>query len=50
MTDTDMEIKVTSTLAADLANENLQLRQTVIRLRLELEEARKPPEKVPEDA
>lgn len=46
----DLDLKATSQFAAELANENFQLRQTVIRLRIELEEARKPPEKVPEDA
>lgn len=46
----DIDLKATSQFAAELANENFQLRQTVIRLRIELEEARKPPEKVPEDA
>lgn len=46
----DLDLKATSQFAAELANENFQLRQTVIRLRLELEEASKPPEKVPEDA
>ena len=46
----NIDLKATSEFAAELANENFQLRQTVIRLRIELEEARKPPEKVPEDA
>lgn len=46
----DIDLKAASQFAAELANENFQLRQTVIRLRIELEEARKPPEKVPEDA
>ena len=46
----DLDLRATSEFAAELANENFQLRQTVIRLRIELEEARKPPEKVPEDA
>lgn len=46
----DIDLKATSQFAAELANENFQLRQTVIRLRIELEEARKPPEKVAEDA
>lgn len=47
---TDLDLKATSQFAAELANENFQLRQTVIRLSLELEEARKPPEKAAEDA
>ena len=46
----DLDLKATSQFAAELANENFQLRQTVIRLRLELEEARKPDEKATEDA
>ena len=46
----DLDLRATSEFAAELANENFQLRQTVIRLRIELEEARKPSEKVPEDA
>ena len=46
----DIDLKATSQFAAELANENFQLRQTVIRLRIELEEARKPSENVPEDA
>lgn len=46
----DIDLKATSQFAAELANENFQLRQTVIRLRIELEEARKPPEKAAEDA
>ena len=46
----DLDLKATSQFAAELANENFQLRQTVIRLRIELEEARKPDEKAPEDA
>ena len=46
----DLDLKATSEFAAELANENFQLRQTVIRLRIELEEARKPPEKAAEDA
>lgn len=46
----DLDLKATSQFAAELANENFQLRQTVIRLRIELEEARKPPEKAAEDA
>lgn len=46
----DIDLKATSQFAAELANENFQLRQAAIRLRIELEEARKPPEKVPEDA
>lgn len=36
----DLDLKATSQFAAELANENFQLRQTVIRLRLELEEAK----------
>ena len=46
----DIDLKATSQFAAELANENFQLRQTVIRLRIELEEARKPPESAAEDA
>lgn len=46
----DLDLRATSEFAAELANENFQLRQTVIRLRIELEEARTPAEKVPEDA
>ena len=46
----DIDLKAASQFAAELANENFQLRQTVIRLRIELEEARKPPESAAEDA
>lgn len=46
----NIDLKATSEFAAELANENFQLRQTVIRLRIELEEARKPPEQAAEDA
>ena len=46
----DIDLKATSQFAAELANENFQLRQTVIRLRIELEEARKPSESAAEDA
>ena len=46
----NIDLKATSEFAAELANENFQLRQTVIRLRLELEEAHKPDEKAAEDA
>lgn len=36
----NIELKTANVLASELANENLQLRQAVIRLRFELEEAR----------
>lgn len=45
----DLDLKATSQFAAELANENFQLRQTVIRLRIELEEARTATEKVDGD-
>jgi len=45
----DLDLKATSQFAAELANENFQLRQTVIRLRIELEEARAATEKVDGD-
>jgi len=37
----NIDTQIANTLAAELANENLQLRQVIIRLRLENEELRK---------
>lgn len=40
----NIDLRVAEVLASELANENLQLRQAVIRLRIELDEALKPGE------
>lgn len=37
----DIDLQVAQVLASELANENLQLRQAVIRLRIELDAALK---------
>lgn len=41
MSENNIDTQVANTLAAELANENLQLRQALIRLRLEVESLRK---------
>lgn len=41
MAENNIDAQVANTLAAELANENLQLRQALIRLRLENEDRRK---------
>lgn len=46
----NIDMQIANTLAAELANENLQLRQVIIRLRLENEELRKRDETAEEPA
>lgn len=45
----NIDLKVANTLAAELGNENLQLRQVIIRLRLEVESLRKQEETVEDE-